>query len=135
MNWLLYTLISFILYGIWAVFGKLATNHIGSDSVIIYDSLTFIVLVIFILSKNSWQVEVELPGVLYSLLYGITGMVGTLAFTIAISKGQVNVVTSITSIHPVVTLLVSVLFLNEGITIKQISGIVLATIGLVLIAI
>lgn len=134
MNWLFYALLSTLLYGIWGVFSKLAANHINASSLFIYDCLVFFIGGLIALYVNGFKFEFNATGVIFSLLYGITGMVATLLFIIAVSKGKASLVTGITAVYPCVTIILAMLFLKETITLKQFFGIILSVAGILLIA-
>lgn len=57
-------------------------------------------------------------------------LVGDLAYYAAIKRGNVSVVTVIMSSSPLVTMLVSTIFLGEQITVKRIMGAMLVIIGI-----
>ncbi|MDH5300274.1 MAG: EamA family transporter [Gammaproteobacteria bacterium] len=135
MSWQAYALISTFLYGLWGVFGKLAANHIGFKSLFVYDCLMFALGGLLVYWLNDFELETNPQGVIFSLLYGLTGMVATLFFILAISKGPVSVITAITAIYPVVTIAIALLFLNEVITLKQVAGAALAMLGVILMVI
>ncbi|KMT22153.1 EamA family transporter [Clostridium cylindrosporum] len=60
-------------------------------------------------------------------------LVGDLAYYAAIKKGNVSVVTVIMSSSPLVTMLVSTIFLGEQITFTQIIGVVFVIAGILFI--
>ena len=134
MSWLVYALLSTLLYGIWGVFSKLAVNHIGSSSLFIYDCLVFFIGGLIALYVNGFKLEFNSTGVIYSLLYGVTGMIATFLFIVAVSKGKASLVAGITAVYPCVTIILAMFFLKETITLKQFFGIVLSITGVILIA-
>ena len=60
-------------------------------------------------------------------------LVGDLAYYAAIKKGNVSVVTVIMSSSPLVTMLVSTIFLREELTITKIMGVMLVIAGIMFI--
>lgn len=62
----------------------------------------------------------------------ITTVIGDLAYYSAIKRGQVSIVTIITSASPLVTLLLSTLFLGEDITFTKLIGSILVIFGIIL---
>ena len=134
MNWLAYAILSTLLYGLWGVFSKLAANHISVSSIFIYDCLVFFVGGLIAWYFNGFKVELNYTGMIYSLLYGMTGMIATLFFIIAVSKGKASLVTGITAVYPCVTIILAMLILKESITLKQFIGIIFSIVGVLLIA-
>lgn len=133
MNWVSYAILSTVLYGLWGILSKIALNHIGFASLFIYDCFVFFAGGLIALYLIDFKIETNYLGIIYSLLYGITGMLATVLFILAINKGKASLVTAITAIYPCITILIAVLALKESISIKQCLGIVLSIIGVLLI--
>ena len=68
-------------------------------------------------------------------MYGASGMIATLLFIVAITKGKASLVTAITAVYPCVTVLLAIIFFREDITLKQLFGIMLSIAGVILITI
>lgn len=134
MNWMTCTLGATALYGVWGILSKLAANRIGYKSLFFYDCLVFFVGGLIVLYLNDFKIEFNAGGVLYSVLYGASGMVATFLFILAVSKGKASLVTAITAVYPVVTIILAMIFFKEAITAKQVVGIVLSISGVTLIA-
>ena len=135
MNWMTCTLSATALYGVWGVLSKLASNRMGTKSLFIYDCLVFFIGGLVVLYMNGFKVETSPGGILFSLLYGATGMIATFLFIIAISKGKASLVTGITAVYPVVTIILAMIIFQEAITLKQFLGIALSVSGVALITV
>jgi len=134
-DWLIYALSCSLLYGFWGFFSKLATQYIDYNTAFVCEAVGAILATLFILVKSnnfSWQGDFR--GILFALLVGICGTAASLVFFIAIGKGPVSSVVSITSIYPIVTVLLSFIFLKEPITLLQTLGLVFAVIAVILSA-
>ena len=129
MNWIACTFSATVLFGVWGVLSKMASNRIGYKSLFFYDCLVFFVGGLVVLYLNGFKVETSPSGILYSVLYGATGMIATFLFIIAVSKGKASLVTGITAVYPVVTILLAMILFKEAITAKQVVGIVLSVAG------
>ncbi len=133
MNWMTCTISATVLYGVWGVLSKLASNRIGYKSLFFYDCLVFFVGGLVVLYLNGFKIETSPGGILYSVLYGATGMVATFLFIIAISKGKASLVTGITAVYPCVTIILAMIIFKEAISMKQALGIALSVSGVALI--
>lgn len=133
MNWVSYAILSTVLCGLWGILSKIALNHIGFASLFIYDCFVFFAGGLIALYLIDFKIETNYLGIIYSLLYGITGMLATVLFILAINKGKASLVTAITAVYPCITILIAVLVLKESISIKQCLGIALSVIGVLLI--
>lgn len=132
MTWWAYALISTVLYGLWGLFSKLAVQHIEFKSVLIYDCLVFFVAGMLLFAHNGFKVATEPQGIIYSVLYGITGVMATGFFILAIRQGSATLVTAITAIYPAITMLLAIIVLQESLTLKQGLGLLLAIVGVLL---
>ncbi|XZN99649.1 MAG: EamA family transporter [Microcoleus sp.] len=104
-DWLIYSLICCLLYGFWVFFGNLATKYVDYQTAFFYEAIGAILMTLFILIQNkilSFQGDVR--GILFAVLVGVCGTVASLVFFIAIGKGKVANVVSVTSIYPLITI-------------------------------
>jgi transporter family protein len=133
-TWLTYALISALLYRLWGLFSKLATNYIDPKSAFIYDVLGSVLVALAVLVKTGFQLQVDSLGIFYGICTGISAMVATLFFLMAVSQGPVSIVGTITALYPTVTILLAFLILKEPISLRQAIGIGLAVAAIVLCA-
>lgn len=73
-------------------------------------------------------------GVLQCAAVGMTFVLGGLAFNQAVTRERVSLVVAVTSVYPIVSAALAWLFLREGLSPRQIAGLVLVVVGLVLIS-
>ncbi len=133
-NWLTTAFIAFVLFGLWGFFPKLAVNYINPGSAIVYEVAGTIVVALLALKIVGFRPEVHPKGILYAVLTGVTGMLGTLFLFYSVKNGKASVVVSLTALYPLITILLAYIFLKEPISARQILAIVLAMASLVLFA-
>lgn len=133
-NWFVFALIALVLWGFWGFFPKLATNYINPKSVLIYEVAGVLIVGLIVLYTMGFKPETNAKGVLFGVLTGIAGLVGTLFFLFAISRGKASVVVTMTALYPLITIFLSFFVLNESITVKQGVGMVFALLAVVLLA-
>jgi transporter family protein len=131
-DWIVYALLSLVCFGLWGIFAKLATFYIKAQHAIVYETLGFIIASLFILINYKFKIDINVEGIIYSTLIGITAVVGTLFLLLAINKGNTAVVTFITSLYPNLVLLVSFFIFKEPISMQQGIAILLAFISVML---
>jgi transporter family protein len=73
-------------------------------------------------------------GVLFAVLTGISGVVGTLFYFAAATRGKISVVVSLTALYPLITILLAAFILKEPVTLKQIIGMGFALVAIVLLS-
>ena len=133
-NWLLTALISLVIYGFWGFFPKLAVSYINPQSALVYEIAGAAAVGLLVLSLIQFQPETHPKGILFAVLTGVAGMVGTFFYFAAERSGKIAVVVSITALYPLFTILYAALFLREPITLKQFAGMILALIAIVLLS-
>jgi len=133
----LLALFGMICWGIAPIFAKIALKDIDPTAGLILRTLfaASVVSVWMHLSGNFSKVS-SIPASVWWLI-GIEALlatiVGDLAYYAALKKGDVSLVTIIMSSSPLVTIICSVLFLDEQMTLLRIIGAGLVVLGIILI--
>lgn len=134
-DWLIYALICSILYGLWGFFGNLATKYVNYETAFVYEAIGATLMTLFILVQTkNLSLEGDIRGILFAMLVGVCGTMASLVFFMALGKGEVANVVSVTSIYPLITIVLSSLFLKEAITLPQMLAVLLAIIAVILSA-
>ena len=133
-NWFLPALLALFIYGFWGFFPKLAVNYIDPQSALIYEVAGAMLVGLVALVMMGFQPEYHPKGALFAALTGVAGMVGTLCFFAAASRGKISVVVSMTALYPLISIILAVLILKEPITLKQISGMACALLAIFLLS-
>jgi len=130
--WLLYAFITTLFFGLW---GALISEpeKAGFPETLIYVvwSITMIIPAMFALWHVKWKLDTNRKSILYGSIVGFTGASGQLVlFTGAIEHGPAYLIFPIISLAPVVTILLSVVFLREGASKRGWVGIGLALLAI-----
>jgi transporter family protein len=133
-SWFSWTILAMITFGAWGFFPKLAVNYISPQSALIYQVIGGMLVGILGLAMLNFKPETHPTGILYALLTGITGVLGTLFYYFAASRGQISIVVSLTALYPLITILLAVIFLHETLVLKQVLGLCFAVAAIVLLA-
>jgi transporter family protein len=121
-------------WGLWGFFGKLATERIGTQTLIWSTIISLVFFIGYLLtSKEIPPFKTPVNGIVFALLTGISISIGSIAYYILLKKEPAGEVVTITALYPIVTILLSVLFLKEKVTITQTAGFILALISIYLI--
>ena len=134
MNWLSLTLVAMFLWGFWGFFSKLATGFIRDVDAAVYQAVGTVTVAIIAAFFVRFQPKGSPQGILYAVLSGVSAALATFFFFSAITRGRSVVVVSMTALYPLVTLALSVLFLHEVVTLKQLLGVGLALGAIVLLS-
>ena len=133
-SWLLWTLLAMITFGAWGFFPKLAVNYIQPQSAMVYQVLGGLLVGLIGLAMLKFRPEAHPMGIVYSVLTGITGVLGTLFYYAAASRGQISIVVSLTALYPLITIMLAVVFLHETLVLKQVVGLFFAVTAIILLA-
>jgi len=135
-KWLLYSLITVVLWGVWGAFTEIPEkNGFPGTLIFVIWAITMIVPAIFILKKVNWKIEYNKKAVFYGMLIGLLGAGGQLVlFTGAIKNGPAYLIFPIISLSPVVTILLSILLLGESASKRAWMGIGLAILAIPLLS-
>lgn len=133
-TWLIATFLALIIYGFWGFFPKIAVTYISPQSALIYEVAGATLIGLLTLYLVGFRPDTHPKGVLFAVLTGVAGMLGTLFYFFAASKGKISVVVSMTALYPLITILLAAVFLREPVTIKQIFGMFFALLAIVLLA-
>jgi transporter family protein len=133
-SWLLNSLVALVCFGLWAFLPKIAVRYISPKSAVIYEVLgVFAAGCGFFLAVGR-NIDTDVRGILPAMLTGVLGTVGFLCFLYALTAGSVSVVATLTALYPAVTILLAVIFLKESITLRQVAGMGLAIVSVILLS-
>ena len=131
-NWFASAVLALLIYGFWGFFPKLAVSYINPQSAIVYQVVGGMLVGVLALFLVGWRPEAHPLGILFALLTGITGVLGTLFYYAAASRGNISVVVSMTALYPIITICLAFLFLHEPLTFRQVIGMIFAFAAIVL---
>ena len=131
--WLISAALALILWGIWGVFQKLATNQMAPRNVYFISALGALLVVLVILPTSRFPISLNFEGAFFALVAGVCSSLGGLLFLQAMSRGEAAIVITFTALYPAVSIILSFLLLDETITMKQGMGIVLALFSMLLL--
>ncbi|CEK11754.1 EamA family transporter [Legionella hackeliae] len=133
-SWYYPSLAALCLYGAWGYWGTRASNFINPLSITFYSSLGVLISGVIALFLLDFKLELSPRGTLYGFLNGLANGIACIFFIAALRKGPAMPVVLITSMYPLITLLLCMLFLKQGITLKQGLGMIFAIAALILFA-
>jgi uncharacterized membrane protein len=131
-HWLIYALVTTLFWGVWGALISLPEKN-GFPATLIYVvwSVTMIIPALFALKNINWKLETGKRAIFYGAIIGFLGAGGQLIlFTGAIMEGPAYLIFPIISLSPVVTILLSVIFLKEKASVRGWLGIVLALLAI-----
>ena len=132
--WILYALATLMAWGVWGFCSKLASNYGRPRQTLLFQVAGVMAFGFIVLSMERFQVAWSPQGFAWSAAAGFVNFIGFLTFFAAVEKGKVSTVIAMSSLYPVVTIVLSILFLHEKISGREGLGIVCALLAGFLLA-
>jgi len=134
-NWLVYASVTTIFWGIWGAFIEIPEKA-GFPATLGYSiwALTMIPCSLVALYFIDWKLERDIRSILLGSLAGLLGAGGQLILFQALREGPAYIVFPLISLFPILTIVLSVLFLKETVNIKHWIGIGVALIAILLLS-
>jgi drug/metabolite transporter (DMT)-like permease len=113
-SWLFYALVTTFTWGIWGALIEIPQNA-GFPPTLGYIvwSLTMIPCALIALYLINWKIETDKRSILLGLAVGLLGAGGQLILFEALKEGPAYIIFPFVSLYPILTILLSVLFLKE----------------------
>ncbi len=133
--WLVYAMITTVFWGIWGAFIEIPEKA-GFPATLGYVvwSLTMIPCAMAALHIIKWKPETDKRSIFLGMLVGLLGAGGQLVLFQALREGPAYVVFPLISLFPVLTIVLSVVFLKEKTNKRHWAGIILALLAAVFLA-
>jgi len=134
-NWLYYAITTTVLWGVWGAFIELPEKA-GFPATLGYSAwaLTMIPVSLVALKLISWKLDKDRRSILLGMGAGLMGCGGQLILFQCLRMGPAYIVFPIISLYPVVTIILSVLFLKENASKRAWIGIIFALLAIVMLS-
>lgn len=132
-KWFWYSIASAFCWTGWAFTARFGSKALPANMMEFVSAFGFLAFGILLLAIRGFRIETNRRGVIYGIGSGILLGGGGLALYAAYRVGtNTVVVTTATSLYPIFTVLLAVVFLKERLSKKQILGILFAGAAIVL---
>ncbi len=129
VDWLSYSLLAIVLWGIVGLLQKLGTNRISAHSLLIWLTVGYLVLMPWFL-QTADPFTLGIREVILGVVAGTTNGMGSWFLFASLGLGaKASVAIPLTALYPLLTILLAVVFLAESLTSLQWVGILLALVG------
>lgn len=134
----LYAFIGVLCLGIAPLFGKNALDSVNPTTAFAIRTVIAAVLVLtWLIGTNTYHEIAHLSKSFWLFITAeavLAAVLGDLAYFYALEKGKINEVAIIMSCTPLITVLLTYLFLDEDISLSLLVGAILITTGLAIIS-
>lgn len=133
-GWVVLAVFALLVWGVWGFMTRLLAASIGWREMTVLASIGSLssMIVFALLSRPNLSYPVSTFTLAF--LVGVLGFLGTPIFYAALERNPSSIVVVVTSLYPIVTIVLSTLILKEIPTARQVFGIVLALAALILIS-
>jgi drug/metabolite transporter (DMT)-like permease len=130
-RWLLFALTTVVLWGIWGAFAGISAKR-GFPETLTYCvwALTMIPPAVLVLRRERWHLDISAKAIFYGLAIGLLGAGGQMVLFRAVTIGPAYLIFPVVSLSPLVTIVMSFLFLGERTNKLGVLGVVLALLAL-----
>ena len=134
-KWLRYALLCIFWWGVFGLLAKLGSDKISpADMQVLFTgSMLPLAVAAFVTGGN--KIDTDRLGVTYGVLIGVLAGLGSLAFFAAMAHGKASIVGPVTSLFPLLTVILAVTVLKERMNRVQLAGIVLALIAIAVLSV
>jgi len=135
--WVLYSVITLILWGVWGFLGKVASQGVPDRTLLLLGSLGFALTfpVVYFIFPKAIRFDVKSLPYYAALIRGLFAGIGVMFFYRALTLGNASRVVAFTAMYPLVTVVLSIFFLHESISVLNYMGIFFAIIAALLLSI
>jgi drug/metabolite transporter (DMT)-like permease len=132
VRWFIAALMALFSWGVWGVLGRYASQTLSWREVTALAAIGQMVASLSFIFLLRPELSFQTAHGLAALVAGAIGFIGALLFYVALNLNPSSIVVVVTSLYPVVTALLSFLFLNETLGPRQLLAMALAMTALVL---
>jgi len=133
-QWVLLSLLAVVLWGIVGLLQKVTTNYITADAVLLWDRVGYLCLLPWLVATASLS-HLGPRDFLIGTLDGITNSLGAWFLYASLRSGaKASIAVPLTSLYPLLTVLMAMGFLGEKVRPLQWFGIALALVAGVLMS-
>ena len=134
--WLVYSLLTIFLWGVWGATSKAVANDINAYMNQVLFTIGLVPLLCLVVrSPRLAGGKSRKRGMFYAVITGILGGTGNIMFFTSLTMGgRAAVVVPMTSLSPLATVILAFLVLRERISASQIMGLGLAVVAIYLLS-
>lgn len=126
-RWFWFSVLCVVCWGLWALFAKVGSADIPAATMEFLFPFGCLPVLLVLLVRRRFRLERSVKGTFYGLIMGILGGIGGLALFAAYrTGGNTPVITTATSMYPLITVVLAMVILRERLTWLQWLGLAFA---------
>lgn len=133
--WLFHSLLTIVFWGGWGLESKLIVDRTSPyTGQVLFTAGLVLPALLVLASRKRFEGARKGSGLFYAVLTGLLGGLGNVAFYKALEQNKTSVVVPLTSLFPLVTVLMAAVVLRERISRLQYAGLALALVSIYLLS-
>lgn len=126
VNWLGFSLMAVGLWGLWGFLSKVAALQLPTGAAYLLSITGHLAVVSYLVASGGLTIPWQPAGLAAALGAGLCMAFGLLFFFKALAGGAAGAVVPLTSLYPLITVILSWALLHEGFTMRHLAGVALA---------
>ena len=126
MNWLGFSLMALGLWGFWGFFSKVAALKLPAGTAYLISVTGHLAVIGYLAATGGLALPWQPAGLAAALGAGLCMAAGLLCFFKALAGSEAGVVVPLTSLYPLLTVILSWALLHEDLTLRHLAGVALA---------
>lgn len=132
-RWFLSSILCVLCWGAWALLAKLGSREIPAEASQFFFAWGAVPVALVLLAGRGWKLEKNFKGIGYSVANGIlSGVGGWALFAAYRTGGSTSIITTVTSMYPLITVVLAVGILRERLTRLHLLGLAFAAAAFVI---
>lgn len=127
-------MIAIIGWGVGSLFYKVANDAIHPLMVSTIVTVVYIIMTPIAFATTKFDKTLNPTGIIFSILGGLAMGIGSIGYSFALKKGGAGEITAVAALYPALTLLLSMLFLQEEMTLRKGIGMSLALVSVFILS-
>jgi transporter family protein len=133
-DWLIFALASIFWWGLFGFLAKIGSDQVSPAQLYLFFVIGMIPLVAVAMLRHRGKVETDKRGAGYGILNGVFSGLGLLAYYAAMEAGKASIVGPVTSLYPLVTVILALALLKERLNRVQKVGVGLAISSILILS-
>ena len=133
-TWVSFSLMALAFWGVWGLLTKVATLYLPPYVAYLVSTLGYLPIIGFLLVSSGFKVPWHPVGWSVSLAAGVCAALGLLCYYRALAGGAATRVVPLTSLYPLLTVVLSYFVLKENLTLRHVGGIGAALVAVWLLS-
>lgn len=126
VNWLGFSLVALVLWGVWGFLSKMAAQQLPSTAVYLLSITGHLGVVAYLYVSGGLAIPWQPGGMATAMIAGVCMAFGLLAFFQALAAAPATAVVPLTALYPAITVGLSTIFLRESLSLRHLAGVALA---------